>query len=121
MFKILVVDDLQAVRHMLKMQIELDGTMCVTGEAEDDLTAKDLVVSTRPDIVLVDLDMPDLDGINLTKELRSIAPHTPIIALSINDDEILRDQAQQAGASGFIVKQGNTTALRNLIRQVSGR
>ena len=121
MVKILVVDNLPAVRSVLKLQIELDENLRVIGEADNSRTALNLLPHIQPDVVLIDLDMPDMDGISLTHEMNTIAPQMPIIILSLNDDPVLRHQAAKAGAVGFIVKQGNTVALRHLICQVANR
>ncbi len=93
--------------------------LCVLGEAADGASALDLAVRLQPDIVLLDVDMPRLDGITTARSLRWICPQAGIIILSIHDDAGIRENAAEAGAAAFVAKSMPATTLLTAIRQVA--
>jgi two-component system, NarL family, response regulator LiaR len=116
--KVLIVDDHQVVRQGLRTFLELQDDLKVIGEAGDGLTAIDLVRELQPDIVLMDLVMPRLDGIAATRQVTSLGLPTKVIALTsfTGDDQVF--PAIQAGASSYLLKDVSPDALVDAIRAV---
>jgi NarL family two-component system response regulator LiaR len=116
--KVLIVDDHQIVRQGLRTFLELQEDIVVIGEAGDGLTAVDLVRQFQPDIVLMDLVMPRLDGIAATQQVITLGLPTKVIALTsfAGDDQVF--PAIQAGASSYLLKDVSPDALVDAIRAV---
>jgi DNA-binding NarL/FixJ family response regulator len=93
--------------------------MTVVGEASSGRAALDLVACPEPDVVLMDLVMPDTDGIAATAALRRSHPGIAVIVLSIHDDWLAQARAVEAGAAAFIAKTMPATALLMAIRRAS--
>lgn len=119
MVRILIIDDNLIIRHMLKMQIELDSDLEVVGEDEIGNRARDLILKYKPDVVLVDFDMPGSAGRKTVEELHAAAPAIPVIGTSLNNGEINLIISKDAGAIDFVVKQADSVALIKAIRQAS--
>ena len=117
MIRVLLVDDLPDVRNMIKLRIALEPDMEVVGEAENSAKALTLATELQPDIVIMDLKMPNGSGIQAIKSLLSTNPERPVIALSLYDDAVTRGQAKEAGAVAFVSKQEAETVLITTIRQ----
>ncbi len=102
--KVLIVDDHQVVRQGLRTFLELHDEVQVVGEAADGVMAVDMVRQLEPDVVLMDLVMPRLDGIAATRQVKERNPHTKVIALTsfTEDDKVF--PAIQAGASSYLLK-----------------
>ena len=113
---LLLADDCVAVRYGLKLWLRLEPDMTVIGEASNGAEALALAVRLRPDIVVMDARMPQLDGITATKQLRALLPDTPVILLSIDDDPTIRNRALAAGATRFLSKFETLTTLPAAIR-----
>ncbi|MGQ0600723.1 MAG: response regulator, partial [Anaerolineales bacterium] len=90
------------------------------GEAESGEAAVLLVPSLNPDVVLMDIDMPRMDGIAATAALHTAAPGSAIVILSMHDDSFLQTKAQQAGAAAFVSKHQALDELVQVIRRVAG-
>ncbi len=116
--KVLVVDDHQVVRQGLRTFLELHDDVVVVGEAGDGVTAVEMVRQFEPDVVLMDLVMPRLDGIAATRQVRSFGTHTKVIALTsfTEDDKVF--PAIQAGASSYLLKDVSPDDLVEAIRAV---
>ncbi len=116
--KVLIVDDHQVVRQGLRTFLELHDDIIVVGEAGDGAAAIEMVRSLEPDIVLMDLVMPQMDGITATRQIKSVAPHTKIIALTsfAEDDKVF--PVIQAGASSYLLKDVSPDNLVEAIRAV---
>ena len=99
---ILLVDDHQVVREGLRRMLELESDLHVVGEASDASEALPQVESFSPEIVLMDIKMPGLDGIELTRKLRQQYPDTSVIMLTLYDEYLT--QAIEAGAVGYLLK-----------------
>jgi DNA-binding NarL/FixJ family response regulator len=115
---VLIVDDHQVVRQGLRTFLELQDDVAVVGEAGDGLAALEMVRRLDPDIVLMDLVMPKLDGIAATRQVRALGTHTQVIALTsfTEDDKVF--PAIQAGASSYLLKDVSPDALIEAIRAV---
>ncbi len=116
--KVLIVDDHQVVRQGLRTFLELHDDIEVVGEADDGATAVDLARRLKPDIVLMDLVMPGLDGIAATRQIRAQEGGAQVIALTsfAEDDKVF--PAIQAGASSYLLKDVSPDELVDAIRAV---
>lgn len=116
--KVLIVDDHQVVRQGLRTFLELQDDVLVVGEAEDGQTAIEMVQQLNPDIVLMDLVMPNLDGISATRQVKSLGSDVKVIALTsfTEDDKVF--PAIQAGASSYLLKDVSPDDLVEAIRAV---
>lgn len=117
MIKLFLVDDQPALRHGLAMRLALEADMQVIGEASNGKEALDLISQLTPDVVLMDVEMPVMDGIAATQRLRSLVPQSAVVILSIHDDQATQLRAHQAGAVAFVGKHGTTDILLATIRQ----
>jgi len=117
MIRLVLVDDQATVRQGLKMRLLLEPDISVVGEASSGKDALVLVQQLRPDIVLMDIEMPDMDGIAATTALHRIVPQSATVMLSIHGDNVTRAQARTAGAKSFVEKLGSTEELLSAIRQ----
>ena len=114
--RILIADDHSVVRQGLRMFLTLDSDLDVVGEAADGAQALRMVRDLRPDIVLMDLLMPVMDGIATTQAIRQEFPDTEVIALTSVLEDALVVQAIKAGAIGYLLKTTEADELRRAIR-----
>ena len=118
---IVLVDDQASVRRGLRMRLSMEPDVEVVGEAESGEAALRLVRALSPDVVLMDVEMPGMDGIVATAALRATAPHVAVVILSLYDDARTRARAREAGAAAFVAKhQAKSTLLATIRRVVSG-
>jgi DNA-binding NarL/FixJ family response regulator len=102
--RIVIADDHGIVRSGLRVLLERQEDFEVVGEAADGIEARDLVISERPDIAILDVKMPRLTGLQATREIREAAPEVSVLILSMHDDERYLFEALKAGASGYVLK-----------------
>lgn len=121
MIRILLVDDQAVVRHVLRARLHLEPDFEVVGEASTGKEALSLAQTLSPDVVLMDIEMPGMDGIAATSALYKVAPHSAVVILSISDDTQTRRLALAAGAIAFVEKRGATDALLSAIRQAAAQ
>ena len=114
--KILIADDQQIVRHGLQMSLDLEEDLIVIGEAHDGLEAYTLVLSLTPDVVVMDVEMPAMDGIAATRLLKTASPGTAVIIHSLHDGPDVRALAENAGARAFVPKHALLDELIQAIR-----
>lgn len=119
MIRLVLVDDQAAVRQGLRMRLLLEPDISVVGEASNGKEALALVQQLCPDVVLMDIEMPGMDGITAAAVLRTIVPQSVVVMLSIHDDAMTRTRAQKAGARAFAEKHGSMEALLDAIRSIS--
>ena len=104
------------------MRLSMEPDVEVVGEAESGEAALQLVRALSPDVVLMDVEMPGMDGIVATAALRATAPHVAVVILSLYDDARTRARAREAGAAAFVAKhQAKSTLLATIRRVVSSR
>jgi DNA-binding NarL/FixJ family response regulator len=119
MIRLLLVDDQPAVRRGLLMRLHLEPDIQIVGEASTGREALRLAQSLAPDVVLMDVEMPEMDGIEATAALRLAISQSAVVILSIHDDAQTRGRAQAAGAVAFVEKRGTTDSLLAAIRQAA--
>ena len=119
MIRVLIVDDLPMVRRGLQMQLMLESDIEVVGEAASGEEALVLVQQLQPDVVLMDVKMPGMDGITATRGVQAIRPLSTIVLLSLYDDARLKAEAQAAGAAAYVGKHEGFDILLMAIRQPS--
>ena len=102
--RIVIADDNGLVRSGLRVLLERQDELEVIGEASDGIEARDLVISERPDIAILDVKMPRLTGLQATREIREAAPEVSVLILSMHEDERYLFEALKAGASGYVLK-----------------
>ena len=121
MIRVLLVDDQPAVRRGLRVLFRLEPDLQVVGEASTGTEALALAQTLTPDVVLMDIEMPEMDGIEATAALRRVVPQSAVVILSIHDDAQTRERAQAAGAVAFVEKRGATDALLSAMRLAAGQ
>jgi DNA-binding NarL/FixJ family response regulator len=118
--KLLLVDDQPQVRRGLRMNLALEKDFEIGGEAGDGQTALALAAALAPDVVVMDVAMPGMDGIAATQALRAAVPRVAVVILSLHDNAVSRERAVQAGAVAFVSKQAPLEALIAAIRLAAG-
>ncbi len=118
MIKILVVDDHAVVREGLKRIIAENQGMAVTGEAADGYEAMRLVKTEPCDVVLLDISMPNKNGLDVLKELHAESPRLPVLVLSMHGEDQYAIRVLRAGAAGYLTKDSAPAKLVQAIRKV---
>ena len=116
MIRILLVDDHSVVRSGLGQMLELEEDFKVVGEASNSEEALKIIDIVSPDIILMDIKMPGMDGIRLTKEIKQKIPSCNIIMFTLHGDYL--NQAIEAGATGYLLKDIKREDLMRAIRKV---
>jgi DNA-binding NarL/FixJ family response regulator len=116
--KVLLVDNETTVRQGLRMRFDLEPDFTIVGEAENGIEALKLAQAVQPDVVVMDIEMPEMDGITAAKGLQSMKPPVAVVMSSIHDDARTRCRAKAAGAAAFVSKQEGVELLIDTIRQV---
>jgi DNA-binding NarL/FixJ family response regulator len=119
MIRLVLVDDQPVVRQGLHMRLTLEPDMTVVGEASNGREAMTLVQQLAPDIVLMDVEMPEMDGIEAAAVMRASTPQSAVVMLSIYDDVSTSARARAAGAAAFVNKSGAIEVLLATIRQAA--
>lgn len=117
--RIFLVDDHMVVREGLKTLILAQPDMEVIGEASDGEAAWQQMRDCLPDVVIMDISMPHMNGIQATEKLKQTYPHVKVLVLSVHDDTSYLRQLLAVGASGYILKHTAANALIQAIRQVA--
>ena len=114
--RILVVDDHQMIRNGLKSLIAFQNDMEIVGEAENGQEAIAKTRKLHPDVILMDINMPVMDGIEATRRILAEMPDTKILALSMWSDDGNRSEMKRAGARKYLLKDGDIDELIAAIR-----
>jgi two-component system, NarL family, response regulator NreC len=117
--KLLLVDDHVVIRSGLRMLLEAQKDLLIVGEAETGREALDQVRSLRPHVALMDVKMPDMNGIEATRLIRANYPETAVLALTMYEDDQYFFEMLRAGASGYVPKRAAPDELLTAIRTVS--
>ena len=116
--RLLVADDHPVVRAGLRMLLSAQLDMEVVGEASDGITAIERALELRPDVVVMDITMGDINGGAATREIINRLPQTRVLVLTMHDSEEYLRQMLEAGATGYVLKQAADTELAVAIRAV---
>lgn len=117
-YRVFLVDDHPIVRQGLTLLINQEADLVVSGEAEEAGAAREALVRSRPDILVLDLSLPGVDGFELLKSIRSADPTLPILVLSMHDESVYAERALRSGANGYIMKQEATEKVLVAIRKI---
>jgi DNA-binding NarL/FixJ family response regulator len=117
--RILLADDHAVVRQGFKMILDAQADMEIVGQAANGRQAVDLAEQLRPDVVVMDVSMPELNGIEATRRLASSLPHARVIALSMHKDSVYVREILRAGARGYLLKDSGAADLVAAIRAVA--
>ena len=115
---VLLAEDHMIVREGFRKMLELEGDFEIVGEAQDGRQAVALAKKFRPDVVLMDIAMPLLNGLEATRQLRKDVPATKVLMLSAHSDDAYVKNAAESGAVGFLLKQTSAHDVCRAIREV---
>ncbi len=116
--RILIADDHEVYRDGLRMTLSREQGMLICGEARDGEELVQLAKAEAPDIILTDIKMPRMDGIQATQQITGFRPETGLIALSMFNEESLVVDMQEAGAMGYLLKSSDKSEIIDAIRMV---
>ena len=119
MIRILLVDDQRVIREGLKALLEPEVDFLVVGSANDGQAAIEQVEALKPDVVLIDIQMPRMDGVTATRIITQRFAETKVLVLSSHDDEAFLADALRAGAKGYLLKDTPATELADAVRSVN--
>jgi DNA-binding NarL/FixJ family response regulator len=114
--RLLIAESQRLVRQSLRVLLECERDFSVVAEAADGREAFDLAMRHKPDIVLMDVEMSNLDGVTATKLIRGCSPDTKVLLLSVHDEDARVVAAVQAGAFGYILKDVDHADLSRIIK-----
>jgi two-component system, chemotaxis family, chemotaxis protein CheY len=115
---ILIVDDNLAIRTSIRHFLEAETDFEVCGEAVDGLDAIEKARELNPDLIILDLSMPRMDGLQAARVLRRMLPHVPIVLFTLHRDAIGETEASDAGVSAVVSKTGDLVALADEIARL---
>ncbi len=116
--RVLVVDDAEDLRMLLRARMEARNGLTVVGEAADGVAAVELASELQPDLVLLDLAMPRMDGLEALPLIRAAVPGVRVVVLSGFNQSTLADKAIEAGADKYVVKGGSMRELLDLVESL---
>jgi DNA-binding NarL/FixJ family response regulator len=118
--RILLADDHATVRHGLKLLIDSQADMTVVAEAGDGLSAVQQSLQLKPDVIVMDISMPGMNGLTATKALKKAQPDAVIVTLTRHADDAYLQELLRAGVSGYVLKRSAPAELLQAIRAVAG-
>src|SRR5512146_1158137 len=116
--RILIVDDHPMMRQGLAQLIEHEPDLCVCGQADRAGQALEAIAASPPDLVLVDISLPDRSGLELIKDVHALRPDLPFLVVSMHDEALYAERVLRAGGRGYVMKQEGGKILMQAIRQV---
>ncbi|MFE8701686.1 response regulator [Cytobacillus sp. FJAT-54145] len=117
--KIVIIDDHQLFREGVKRILDFERSFEVVAEGDDGSVALDLVEEHQPDVIIMDINMPKINGVEATRQLVDKYPDTRVIILSIHDDENYVTHALKSGAMGYLLKEMDADALIDAVKVVA--
>jgi len=119
---LIIADDHMLIREGLKQLLELEGDISVVAQAGNGQEAIEKTLEYKPDILLLDINMPEINGIDVLRRLKDVGANTKVIILTIHDDKEYLFATMKIGADGYILKDSDANSLIRAIRDVnSGR
>jgi DNA-binding NarL/FixJ family response regulator len=115
---VLLADDNKLVRRDIREMLEAEADLMVVGEAENGREAVAMVKKLRPALVLMDVAMPLLNGLQATRQIRKAVPGTKVLMLSVHDDKVYMEESAKSGALGYLVKHTAVNSLCRAIRSI---
>ncbi|WP_420842482.1 response regulator [Halalkalibacter alkaliphilus] len=117
--KIVIIDDHQLFREGVKRILAMEPEFDIVADGQDGSQAIELVKIHRPDVILMDINMPQMNGVEATKELIQTFPNAKVLILSIHDDESYVTHVLKTGASGYLLKEMDASALIEAVKVVA--
>jgi DNA-binding NarL/FixJ family response regulator len=117
--RVFLVDDQASVRHGLRMRLQLETDMAVVGEASDGAAALAAIPAAAPDVMVLDYEMPGMNGMDTLNALLHSRTELPVIMLSIHDTDAIKREAARAGAFAFVAKHEAGDRLLDAIRSAA--
>jgi two-component system response regulator NreC len=114
--RVLLADDHVTVRHGLKLLIDAQPDMKVVSEVSDGEAAVQQTVALKPDVIVMDISMPGMNGLTATRKIKALQPHSAIVTLTRHGDDAYLQELLRAGVSGYVLKQSAPTELLQAIR-----
>jgi DNA-binding NarL/FixJ family response regulator len=118
MITAIIADDHEIVRHGLRGILESDGSCRVVAEAADGLSAAQLVEKHKPAVLVLDLNMPRVHGLEVLRQVRTSSPHTKVIVLSMHNDEPYVIEALRGGAMAYLLKGSESQDISRALKEV---
>ena len=118
--RILLADDHEIVRSGMKSLLDAHHPWVVCGEAENGKQAVEKVMELKPDMVVLDLSMPVMNGIEAAREIRKLSPKTKIVMFSMHDSARMAYEAKEAGADAYIVKSSGIDVIEKTLDELVG-
>jgi DNA-binding NarL/FixJ family response regulator len=119
LLRVILADDHVTVRHGLKLLIDGESDMTVVGEASDGEAAVRQALALKPDVVVMDISMPGMNGLAATRALKKVQPEARIVTLTRHADDAYLQELLRAGVSGYVLKRSAPTELLHAIRGVA--
>src|SRR5271167_149597 len=117
--KVLIADDHDVVRKGLKMLIEEHAGWQVCGEARSGREAVEKCSQLNPDVIVIDVSMPDLNGLEATKQIRKACPRTEVLVITHHDSDEMASEVLEAGARGYVLKSDSDRDLAHAVEALS--
>lgn len=115
---VLLADDNRVVRKAFRMILEREGDLEVVGEAKNGRQAVEMAKKLHPALVLMDIAMPLLNGLQATRQILKAAPATKVLMLSVHSDDVYVEEATDAGAMGYLIKHTSSSNVCPAIREL---
>jgi len=116
--QVMIVDDHPMMREGLAQLLEHEPDLRVCGQADTAAQAFGLITSQAPDLLLLDISLPDRSGLELIKDIQKLRPELPVLVVSMHDESVYAERVLRAGGRGYIMKQEGGKKLMQAIRQV---
>ena len=118
--RVLVCDDTKDIRLLLHTEFNMHDDLEIVGEAENGREAVELAESTHPDVIVLDLAMPEMDGLEALPEIKKVSPDSAVIVLSSYDARSIQSQALALGARCFVDKGSLPWEIADIVKEVAG-